>query len=647
MSKGSRKVLAITFLCLMLAVGCNKQNVDSDEMTNEMTDEITDVIRGCDRDKEFQEPPFFNQEYSDLWNSISGTVIRDDCGFRMKLELGDIMDYISTLKELNLQPIGDIIGINELKEKEPFTIMFEYEERGYEFSFTEYGVIYDGGLYIPKGDNWLETLYSGNRQWVITGDIKSLSDIFKLDSEADVSKIEFEQEGFNGDTKGTVASELARNKIRSALDDCVLRLIGSDDQIPHHTGSDVINLNLLIGGDSDSSIRVNIDDSYMEFDNQKETMRFVLLDGKEELRASLEDVSMTPSVNVELNDIKIGVFAAEYDYAGDTRLCKNDIPFYYYNSKSESINDSKIYGKIEFDTKPDSYEIEISKIDSDKLNSIAVIEPNDAGDFQVETEPGEYAITITAVYDSGSVSYFSGFYSVDSPSFMSNAEYKNGSGNVKVYRSDIGVMKTGASNAPYVEFISSLGLKKCEDGVFLNPLDIRYTFTLEFLDTTNDKGVTYSYNFTAGSGVIVMNGIAYVPEHPEVISSLYQKEGELLNLDADILDLLSQDMLNFGAVFDLSHDELESIEKRTDTGSQDGLDQAVTKFKAVDEDVEFDRVWNEVSEITVSKDILGEFKYRSDTKYIVTLKDGTVYEIGQKVLKNNEDTGYYVMGKVM
>jgi hypothetical protein len=154
-------------------------------------------------------------------------------------------------------------------------------------------------------------------------------------------------------------------------------------------------------------------------------------------------------------------------------------------------------------------------------------------------------------------------------------------------------------------------------------------------------GETYNFAFTAQG--LVFNGQAYNVGNTQVIEELYAAfDIEDLNIferiNYDLRGFLTKDVASFAAQFPIEPTDVE-------------------KFTVIKEEPEQRIVYNingvsadEITEIlgyvVLGKEWSGDDYYnlrRFYFSYEIALKDGTVYTIGERILKNGQDTGWYTI----
>jgi hypothetical protein len=220
------------------------------------------------------------------------------------------------------------------------------------------------------------------------------------------------------------------------------------------------------------------------------------------------------------------------------------------------------------------------------------------------------------------------------PTAFYDIEYGNNEGGVTLTRTDSGVSVTGTQNRKYVDFVLSLDLTPSTGAA--QSLPVRKPFAMEFLC----DGEAYNFAFTEQG--LNFNGQAYNVGNTQVIEELYSFDIK----DPNIFERVNYNLRGF-----LTKDVAFFTDQFPFAAA------GVEKFSIIKEEPEQRIVYDidgispdEITEIlgyvVLGKDWREDDYYnlrRFYFSYEVTLKDGTVYTIGERILKNGQDTGWYTI----
>jgi hypothetical protein len=221
------------------------------------------------------------------------------------------------------------------------------------------------------------------------------------------------------------------------------------------------------------------------------------------------------------------------------------------------------------------------------------------------------------------------------PTAFYDIEYGNNEGDVTLNRTDSGVGVIGTQNRKYVDFILSLNLTPSTGAG--QSLPVSKPFVMAFLC----DGKAYEFIFSPQG--LSFNGKPYFVGNTQAIEDLYAP--------FDIDDLNMFERINYNLRGFLTKD----VAYFTDQFPFAAAD--VEKFSIIKEEPEQRIVYDvggmspdEITEIlgyvVLGKDWREDDYYnlrRFYLSYEIALKDGTVYTIGERILKNGQDTGWYTI----
>ena len=574
----------------------------------------------------------------DLLVSLEKKVTRDDLGVTVDIAPYKFQEILRVLIGAELRPCQE--GEDALDISHPFTLSFTFEGKEYRYSFSQEKIVANGADCYPENPAALTELYEdAGYEGILTEELYYLRQDMGF-SAADVESVEFLDESASGEEQTRLSDQAS---IQTALDSLggmvVWRL--SPDAPPNPKTGAAITCTFHLKDGADWQYQTAIPQSV---DTQGNVTLYGEASGYGELSTLFGDVQGGPVLTVSQAGIQLPVHQTALDYEGSFRATTfpDSFQWLFYGGGEPVVPPggdavcTLAFASTEGEPLiPDTVAVALWRTEDDfgTLTALPEAEYSD-GRLALPNAEGKYYVRVQAQFPKGSAEYYFSYRVTGFPAFFWDIEYGNGEGDVLFTRKDTGLQIPGGQNRQYVNFILSLGLEKGEP----QPLEVSQPFSMEF----SHQGEKVAFEFSSQG--VSMDGEPCTVRHPENIAQLYlpltaenaYQVGDGL-LDYGLRGFLTKEVSSFSGAFPIEKGELESVE---------GTEEKPREFTVFDltSGLKEDLSW--MDHIILAREWSESDHYwprRFFLSYCITLQDGTVYELGEQLLKNGEETGWYVV----
>ncbi len=574
----------------------------------------------------------------DLLASLEKKVTRDDLGVTVDIAPYKFQKILRVLIGAELRPCQE--GEDALNISRPFTLSFTFEGKEYRYSFSQEKIIANGADCYPENPAALAELYEdAEYEGILTEDLYYLRQDMGFSAE-DVESVEFLYESASGEEQTRLSDQAS---IQTALDSLggmvVWRL--SPDAPPNPKTGAAITCTFHCKNGVDWRYETAIPKSV---DAQGNVTLYGEASGYGELSTLFGDVQIGPGLTVSQAGSQRHVHQTALDYEGSFRTTTFPDSFQqlFYGGGEPVVPPGgdaactlAFAGPKGEPLTPDTVAVTLWRTEDDfgTLTALPGAEYSD-GKLALPNAEGKYYVRVQAQFPKGSAEYYFSYRVTAFPAFFWDIEYGNSEGDVLFTRMDTGLQIPGGQNRQYVNFILSLGLEKGES----QPLEVSQPFSMEF----SHQGEKVVFAFSSQG--ISMDGEPCAVRHPENIAQLYlpltaenaYQGGDGL-LDYGLRGFLTKEASSFSNAFPIEKEELESVEVTEEKPREFTVFDLTSGLKedlSWMDNIILAREWSESDHYWPRGFFLS---------YCITLQDGTVYELGEQLLKNGEETGWYVV----
>lgn len=575
---------------------------------------------------------------ADLLVSLDPQVTRDDLGVTVDIAPHKFREILRVLIGAELRPCQE--GEDALDISHPFTLSFTFEGKEYRYSFSQEKIVANGADCYPENPAALTELYEdAGYEGILTEELYYLRQDMGF-SAADVESVEFLYESASGEEQTRLSDQAS---IQTALDSLggmvVWRL--SPDAPPNPKTGAAITCTFHLKDGADWQYQTAIPQSV---DTQGNVTLYGEASGYGELSTLFGDVQGGPVLTVSQAGIQLPVHQTALDYEGSFRATTfpDSFQWLFYGGGEPVVPPggdavcTLAFASTEGEPLiPDTVAVALWRTEDDfgTLTALPEAEYSD-GRLALPNAEGKYYVRVQAQFPKGSAEYYFSYRVTGFPAFFWDIEYGNGEGDVLFTRKDTGLQIPGGQNRQYVNFILSLGLEKGEP----QPLEVSQPFSMEF----SHQGEKVAFEFSSQG--VSMDGEPCTVRHPENIAQLYlpltaenaYQVGDGL-LDYGLRGFLTKEVSSFSGAFPIEKGEPESVEVTEEKPREFTVFDLTSGLKE-------DLSW--MDHIILAREWSESDHYwprRFFLSYCITLQDGTVYELGEQLLKNGEETSWYVV----
>ena len=574
----------------------------------------------------------------DLLVSLEKKVTRDDLGVTVDIAPYKFQEILRVLIGAELRPCQE--GEDALDISHPFTLSFTFEGKEYRYSFSQEKIVANGADCYPENPAALTELYEdAGYEGILTEELYYLRQDMGF-SAADVESVEFLYESASGEEQTRLSDQASIQTALDSLGGMVVWRLSPDAPPKPKTGA-AITCTFHLKDGADWQYQTAIPQSV---DTQGNVTLYGEASGYGELSTLFGDVQGGPVLTVSQAGIQLPVHQTALDYEGSFRATTfpDSFQWLFYGGGEPVVPPggdavcTLAFASTEGEPLiPDTVAVALWRTEDDfgTLTALPEAEYSD-GRLALPNAEGKYYVRVQAQFPKGSAEYYFSYRVTGFPAFFWDIEYGNGEGDVLFTRKDTGLQIPGGQNRQYVNFILSLGLEKGEP----QPLEVSQPFSMEF----SHQGEKVAFEFSSQG--VSMDGEPCTVRHPENIAQLYlpltaenaYQVGDGL-LDYGLRGFLTKEVSSFSGAFPIEKGELESVEVTEEKPREFTVFDLTSGLKE-------DLSW--MDHIILAREWSESDHYwprRFFLSYCITLQDGTVYELGEQLLKNGEETGWYVV----
>ncbi len=569
--------------------------------------------------------------------AAEASITREDLGITVPLAPYQVSGYAQAILDMNLQPLKP--DAEPLSVPKPFTLHLTFGAREDTFAFTPKKITVNGVDYTPMNPDSLEALYAeDSEKGLLTEELYYLRDEMGFTAQ-EVIRLELTQT-FQTVTKLMITNKETIAALVDALGDFVVRKPKAQEDIFPDTGG-LYTLTATLADNTTWTYIGNLSQTQKSGD---EAMNHVVLaDDFEAVFGLINDFPKLPRLEAVIGDIQPQIYQIAFDYENNQKTTEQPTPEDMLFATDPVIMPGQDPACQLTFPDIDGQPVTPQKItatvyrETDQNHTLDAGTPLAVGNNSVSlpNAEGKYYLTILAEYPQGWVKSMFEYRVTSLPWYFDDIEYGNSENNVTIIRDDTQISILGGQNRKYVEFIQSLRLAPAQ-GTTKQELPVIKPFTLSFTyDIQTDR-----FNFTPQG--ITYNGAAFVTPDPQAVARLYEAI-TAENIDSEIINhqlrgFLSKEVARLTDLFPIHTADIKKLIV---------TDERPDEYTSYDVTGELASITPECfSNIVLAKDLRQDdyyFPRRFFTSFAITMKDGTVYEIGEKLLINGKDSGWYTV----
>ncbi len=564
-------------------------------------------------------------------------ITREDLGITVTLMPYQLSGYVQAILDMDLQPLGS--GAVPLSVPKPFTLHLIFGEREDTFAFTADKITVNGADYMPMNSAPLEALYAeDSEKGLLTEELYYLRDEMGFTAQ-EVITLELTQT-FQTETKLTITNKETIAALVDALGGFVVRKPRAQEDIFPDMGG----LYTLTATLADNTTWTYIGNQSQTQKSGDEAINHVVLaDDFEAVFGLINDFPKLPRLKAAIGDIQPQIYQIAFDYENNQKTTEQPTPEDMLFATDPVITPGQDAACVLSFPDSDGQHATPQKItatvyrETDQNRTLDTSTPLTVSNNSVSlpNTEGKYYLTVLAEYPQGWVKSMLEYRVTSLPWYFDDIEYGNSEDNVSITRDDAQISILGGQNRKYVEFIQSLQLAPAQ-GTAIQELPVLKPFTLSFgYDIQTDV-----FQFTPQG--ITYNGAAFVTPEPQAVARLYETI-TAENIHSEIINhrlrgFLSKEVSRLTDLFPIHAADIKKLVV---------ADERPEEYTSYDVTGELAFITPECfSNIVLAKDLRQEdyyFPRRFFTSFTITMKDGTVYEVGEKLLVNGKDSGWYTV----
>lgn len=568
---------------------------------------------------------------------------RDDLDIRITPSPSLVSTLAGCLLDMGLTPGGKAQA--SLEVAHPFTLTFRADGKEEAISVSEKAVTLSGRDYTPSNPGALSALYLDNERF-LTGDVFLLEETIPFTA-AGVTEIRLEEyENYSdGVTKVTTTDREVIDRIVQGLSESVARRFepGEEPGMFVGVGGNGFFCTLVTEGGGEWSINPRGLTKITSAGGEEEVL--VLSMDHEAVFGLLDSGDAVPVLRADIGDMAPTVYEKAYQADQQQKSMSHIVPVGMLFGNDPVLPPQEAYScRLEWAdatgnaVTPTGVTATLYEETADPMQPVdgGTALQTDGGTLTLPGGDGKRYVVVRAQLqgDSWVESIFSYRSSIFPTSFF-DIGYGNDEGGVTLTRTGADVTVTGTQNRKYVDFALSLELRPSTGEP--QSLPVREPFTLTYSDGKTTQPLTLTKDGAS------FGGQAYTVGNPQAIEELYAPfDIEDMNMfervNYNLRGFLTKEVAYFVDEFPLDPEQIEKITIIREEPEQ----RVLHDMEAMDP--------REISEIlgyvVLGKDWQTEDYYalrRFYLSYQLVLQDGTTYEIGERILKNGEDTGWYTI----
>ncbi|MDD3228051.1 MAG: hypothetical protein PHE09_02440 [Oscillospiraceae bacterium] len=629
--------------CLLIFSACQQSAEDADTSSFDSDSSKSVTIQTMD----YTLPVLLTElTDDDKVLDIDCTLTRDDVGIQIPLAPIYIENLGKCFLKMGLVPYDN--SQNTLDIPHPFTLTIYLDGKEGTISVTQEKVTFSGIDYSPTNSDAIKEFLEDDddHKRLLTGDIYLLQEHMPFTAD-EVTQIclEDHENYSDGVTNVSITDREEIEKITQALSKTVVRQLETDEEPKdfYTVGGNRLVCCLTLQDGTQWSINSC---GLMTITSPNGDKDVVVLSMKyRSVFGLLSTNSAVPKFQAHIDGVTPTVYETAYQVDNYQKSMTDIVPIDMYFDSDPVLMPKETYPcQLEWtDTAgkaviPTEITATLYQPTSDSMDEVREGIPlKMKGD--VVTLPGnagKYFVTVHAqLTDNTWEEFIFSYRTTIYPTAFYDIGYGNNEGNVTLTRNDAGLAVTGTQNRKYVDFI--IGLELYPSDGSQQDLPVLKPFTMTF--SCNNS----LYEFTLTNKGVSYNGQMYTVENLQIIENLYvpfdiNDNYAFERIDYELRGFLTKDVAHFTDEFPFNADEIETFTiikeepKQRTSYKIDGL----TPKKIIET----------LNCVVLGKNWQTEDYYtlrRYYFSYEVVLKDGTAYEIGERILKNGVDTGWYTI----
>ncbi len=573
------------------------------------------------------------------------TLVRDDIGLRIPAIPLYYRQLAECLLEMELAPLGEAQSTLDIPH--PFSLLFETGGKVEMISFTDKKITVSGTDYFPAKPEALYAYLRDDYERFLTGDVYRLQTEMPF-TDFDITNVRLEEhENYSsGVTEVNSTDPADISRIMQALNQTVARRFEPGEEPGAFAGVGGNNYICTFTLQDGSTWSIN-PRGLTTITSQSGATKDVLslyLD-HEAVFGLLENNSAVPRLMANIVGVSPTVYETAYQ-AQKVRKSRSDIVPVSMHFDSDQVlppGDDFTCGLVWQNGQGDRFTpvSATATLYRETGDPVAIVDagtplPVNGGEVILPGGEGKFYVTVRAEFSDGVwAEHIFSYRASIFPTAFYDIDYGNNEGDVTLTRTDSAVSVTGTQNRKYVDFVMGLELTP-SDGT-PQSLPIRKPFTMGFLC----GGEMYEFLLTAQG--VRFNGRPHSVGNAQAIEELYapldmSDPNIFERINYDLRGFLTKDVAYFAKQFPFAAADIERFSIIKEEPEQRILHDmsgiAPGEITGILDHVVLGNNWREDDYYTLRRFYLS---------YEVALKDGTVYTLGERILKNGQDTGWYTI----
>lgn len=569
---------------------------------------------------------------------------RDDLEITITPTTFFVSQLAQNLIEMDLTTVNS--GTKKLDVANPFTLSFQRNGKEEHISITNGGITIEGVTYVPSNQKTLTEVIEADNEGFLTKDIYLLQDELPF-TEQEIKQVRLEEhENYSdGVTKVDITNPKAISDIFSSLSNTVIRRFEPDEDP---------SMYFRVGGNGYFCTLIAQDGSEWTINSGGLTTITTSKEEREVLTISMDhdavfgllaSTSTVPRLRPSIGNTEFLVFEKAYEVDKQRKSMSHIVPSGMYYTADQVLLPQKTYTSqlAWINTNGDAVfpESITAKVYQEQKGSIMELDTGTklqqkGNTLVLPAAEGKYYVVVRAkLKDNSWVEHIFAYRCSIYPAEFYDIGYGNEDGDVVLRRNDVGVSVIGTQNRNYINFVQQLELTPSSGKP--QSLPVHKPLTLEFLtkDATHrliltEKGVTFNdqpYHVGNLQGIEDLYNVVDSPQ-----------EGMSTRIDYQIPGFLNREVANFMDQF-----LVDAKEIKTFTIIKQESEQSIRYDGSQMDSNKIEEILRKVVIVNGTPPRYHYSQKRYSLSFELTLKDGTSYEIGERLDKNGVDTGWYVI----
>lgn len=582
---------------------------------------------------------------------VAASITRDDLGVTAKsIAPFRYKNIAQSLLDMDLRPFA--ASGKRLDVPKPFTVHMKFGGWEESFSFTSEKITVGGVDYFPANPAALRQIYDRDEHYgLLTEDIYYLRRDWDFNA-SDVKEVKLLAMSPMDETTLTLTGKKEIEAVVDALGGYVVRPLASGEmEDPKTGGANTCTITLL-----DGTVWVYSDVlPALQKNGEKKASYVEISTDFSGVFGLVWDFDAVPGLSAKIGTVEPKIYVNTFDYAGNKKVRSSPVPADMdFDADSVlppgqsaacvlSFTDSNAQAVV-----PSAVSVMLYREKNQQINPTGEKLEIDNQSVVLPTLDGKYYVGIEAKFPDGGVNYMFEYRVTNMPAYFDDIAYGNNANDVTVVRDDAGVsISVTGQNRKFVNFIRSLELKPAVNAQGAQ-LPVQKPFTMRF--TNGNTADTFQF---AQNG-ITYNGEAYATPFPERIEELYEKvtganftpqePGSVNNvkpaeelIDYTLRGFLTKEVVRLPDAYPIIIPDIQKlvvVREMPDNFTRFDVTSSLQGKTGWLENIVLAKNWRESDYY---------FPRRSFYSFEITMKDGTVYVVGEKLLVNGKDSGWYIV----